>query len=169
MLWAWLLAEVWVVVRVVAGRGKCRWGWLVVCSTLWFIRWPRIGSSCWPVRGRFWCRWGWLFVCSRLWLCSMAEVWVVVLAVVGVGGVGFVGVRGCGRGCWPRVGLSRVLLAPFAWRHPTGFAGVSFATVSGLVVGWSSRCLLMVVVVVDGVGHTGVRGCGRSCWPRCGS
>ena len=107
--------------------------------------------------------------CSTSWVWLLAEVWVVVLAVVGVDGVGFVGVRGCGRGCWSRVGLSRVLSAPPAWRHPTGFAGVSFATVSGLVVGWSSRCLLMVVVVVDGVGHTGVRGCGRSCWPRCGS
>ena len=26
--------------------------------------------------------------------------------------------------------------APPAWRHPTGFAGVSYATVLGLVVGW---------------------------------
>ena len=73
----------------------------------------------------------------------MAEDEVVLLAVVVVDGVGFVGVRRCVRAYWSRVGLPRVLLAPPAWRHPTGFAGVSFATVSGLVVGWSSRCLLM--------------------------
>src|SRR5699024_9031984 len=96
------------------------------------------------------------------------EVEVVALAVVGVDGVGFVDVRRCGRACWPRVGLSRVLLAPPAWRHPTGFAGVSFATVLGLVVGWLVCCLRVVVVVVDVVGHTGVRGCGRGCWPWCG-
>ena len=33
---------------------------------------------------------------------------------------------------------------PLPWRHPTGFAGVSYATVLGLVVGW-----LVVVEVVD--------------------
>ena len=93
----------------------------------------------------------------------------MVLAVVVVDGVSFVGVRGCGRACWLRVGLSCDLLAPPARRHPTGFAGVSFATVLGLVVWWSVCCLLVVVVVVDGVGHTGVRGCGRGCWPLTGS
>src|SRR5690625_744170 len=36
--------------------------------------------------------------------------------------------------------------APPARRHPTGFAGVSHATVSGLVVGW------LVVVEVVGAG-----------------
>src|SRR5699024_8742912 len=41
-------------------------------------------------------------------------------------------------------------------------------TVSGLVVGWLVCCLRVVVVVVDVVGHTGVRGCGRGCWPWCG-
>ena len=100
----------------------------------------------------------------------LAEVEVVVLAVVVVDGVCFVGVRGCGRGWWSRIGWSRVLSTPPAWRHPTGFAGVSFATVAGLVVGWSLgcllRCLLMVVVVVDGVGFVGVRGCGRGWWSR---
>ena len=34
---------------------------------------------------------------------------VVLLAVAVVDGVCFVGVRGCGRACWSRVGLSRVL------------------------------------------------------------
>ena len=29
----------------------------------------------------------------------LAEVWVVLLVVVGVDGVGYVGVRGCGRVC----------------------------------------------------------------------
>ena len=95
-------------------------------------------------------------------------VWVVVLAVVGVDGVGFVGVRGCGHSCWPRVGLSRVLSAPPAWRYPTGFAGVSFATVSGLVVGLSTCCLLVDDFVVDSVFHKSVRCRGRSCWPWCG-
>ena len=58
--------------------------------------------------------------------------------------------------------------APPARRYPSGFAGVSYAIVSGLVVGWSSRCLLMVVVVVDSVFHKSVRCRGRSCWPWCG-
>ena len=84
-------------------------GWLWGCQ--WVVTALLTG-------GRYWCRWGWLFVCSRLWLCSMAEDWVVVLAVVGVVGVGFVEVRRCGRGCWSRVGLSRDLLAPLAPASP---------------------------------------------------
>src|SRR5699024_176020 len=109
-----------------------------------------------------------------------------------VDGVGFDGVRRCGRDCWPWCGSScwpsSLLMAwaslvfevvgvpdgrglgghvtcprPLAWRHPSGFAGVSFATVLGLVVGWLVCCLRVVVVVVDVVGHTGVRGCGRGC------
>src|SRR5699024_5545492 len=56
---------------------------------------------------------------------------------------------------------------PPPWRYPSGFAGVSFATALGLVVGWLVCCLRVVVVVVDVVGHTGVRGCGRGCWPWC--
>ena len=75
-----------------------------------------------------------------------------MLAVAVVDGVGFDGVRRCGCACWPRVGLSRVLLAPPAWRYPSGFAGVSFATVLGLVVGLLACCLRVVVVGVDGAG-----------------
>ena len=56
--------------------------------------------------------------------------------------------------------------APPARRYPSGFAGVSFATVLGLVVGLSSRCLLVAVVVVDDVFHKSVRGCGRGWWSR---
>lgn len=93
----------------------------------------------------------------------------MVLAVVGVDGAGFSCVRGCGRACWSRVGLSRVLSAPPARRYPTGFAGVSFATVSGLVVWLSLRCLRVAVAGVDGVCFIGVRCCGCGCWPRCGS
>ena len=48
------------------------------------------------------------------WAWLLAEVWVVVVVVVGVDGVGFGGVRRRVRGCWSRVGLSRVLLAPLA-------------------------------------------------------
>src|SRR5699024_5576593 len=88
--------------------------------------------------------------------------------VVGGGCWGLVEGRRCGRACWPRVRLPRVLLAPLAWRQPSGFAGVSFATVLGVVVGWLVCCLRVVVVVVDVVGHTGVRCRGRGCWPRCG-
>ena len=62
----------------------------------------------------------------------------------------------------------RVVATPPAWRHPTGFAGVSFATVSGLVVGWSLRCLRVAVVGVDGVFHKSVRYRGHGCWPWCG-
>ena len=59
--------------------------------------------------------------------------------------------------------------APPAWRHPSGFAGVSFATVSGLVVGWLVVVEGMDVGVVECVGHTSVRRRGCDCWPRCGS
>ena len=69
------------------GRGRCRWGWLFVCSMSWFIRWPRFGSLSWPVRGRSWCQWSGLFVCSTMWVRLLAEVWVNSLAVVGVDGV----------------------------------------------------------------------------------
>lgn len=110
----------------------------------------------------------------------MAEVEVVELAVVVVNGVGFVGVRGCGRGCWPRGGLSRVLLAPPAWRYPSGFAGVSFATVLGLGVWWSVLCVFVDALwplqvsmgqafrVFEVVGVIAGRGVGRGegcCWP----
>ena len=79
-------------------------------------------------------------------------------------------VMGVGSGWCPVPwAMCRVVAAPPAWRHPSGFAGVFFATVSGLVVGLSLRCLLMVVVVVDGVCFVGVRCRGRGCWPRCGS
>lgn len=99
----------------------------------------------------------------------MAVVEVVELAVAVVDGVGFGGVRLGGRDCWSRVGLSRVLLAPPAWRYPSGFAGVSYATVLGLVVGLLACCLRVVVVGVDGVCFMGVRCRGHKCWPRCGS
>ena len=69
------------------GRGRCRWGWLFVCSTLWFIRWPGIGSLSWPVRGRSWCQWSGLFVCSTMWVRLLAENWVNSLAACGVDGV----------------------------------------------------------------------------------
>ena len=107
-------------------------------------------------------------------------VWVVLLAVVVVDGVGFVGVRRCVRVGWSRGGLSRVLLAPPAWRHPSGFAGVSFATVLGLVVGLSVGCrwvvgpwsvsvsMAWVTRVFEVVGVAAGRGLGRGegrCWP----
>ena len=59
--------------------------------------------------------------------------------------------------------------APPARRHPSGFAGVSYATVSGLVVGWLVVVEGMDVGVVECVGHTSVRRRGCDCWPRCGS
>lgn len=58
--------------------------------------------------------------------------------------------------------------APPARRHPSGFAGVSFATVSGLVVGWLAVVEVVDLGVVECVGHTSVRCRGRNCWPRCG-
>ena len=47
-----------------------------------------------------------------------------------------------GRGVGGRVACPR----PLPWRYPSGFAGVFFATVLGLVVGWLERCLLVVAV-----------------------
>ena len=89
--------------------------------------------------------------------------WLVVVEVVGVGVVECVGM-GVGSGWCPVPWvMCRVVAAPPAWRHPSGFAGVSFATVSGLVVGWSACCLCVAVAGVDGVCHTGVRRCGCVC------
>ena len=104
-------------------------------------------------RGWLWGGWPWSRSLTRGW----SSVWTWVLALVNVRVVGFV------------PGHCRAIAAPPAWRYPSGFAGVSFATVLGLVVWWSSRCLPVDDFGVDGVGHTGVRGCGRGCWPRCGS
>ena len=59
--------------------------------------------------------------------------------------------------------------APPARRHPSGFAGVSYATVSGLVVGWLVVVEVVDLGVVECVGHTSVRRRGYDCWPRCGS
>ena len=69
-----------------------------------------------------------------------------------------------GRGVGGRVTCPR----PLPWRHPSGFAGVCFATVLGLGVWWSVRGSCVAVVGVDGAGYVCVRGCGRGCWPRCG-
>ena len=46
---------------------------------------------------------------------------------------------------------------PLPWRHPTGFAGVSYATVSGLVVGWLAVVEVVDAGVVECVGHKSVR------------
>ena len=137
----------------------------------------RRGHDCWP-------------------RCGSSSCLPVV--VVGVDCVFHKSVRRCGCGCWPWCGLSwwplPLLMAcaslvfdvvgvvvgrglvcrvtcsrPLAWRHPSGFAGVSFATVLGLVVGLLACCLLVVVVGVDGVCHTGVRGCGCVRWSLFGS
>lgn len=62
---------------------------------------------------------------------------------------------------------------PLPWRYPTGFAGVCFATVTGLVVWWLVRGLLVDVLwpwwvsmgwafrVFDDVGASAGRGSGR--------
>src|SRR5690625_6073819 len=95
--------------------------------------------------------------------------WLVVVEGLGVEVVKCVGM-GVGSGWCPVPWTTcRVVVAPPARRYPTGFAGVSFATVLGLVVGWSPRCLLVADFGVDGVGFVGVRCRGRGCWPRSGS
>ena len=89
--------------------------------------------------------------------------WLVVVEVVDAGVVECVGM-GVGSGWCPVPwAMCRVVAAPPAWRHPSGFAGVSFATVSGLAVGWSACCLCVAVAGADGVCHTGVRRCGCVC------
>ena len=74
-----------------------------------------------------------------------------------------------GRGVGRRVACPR----PLPWRYPTGFAGVCFATVTGLVVWWLVRGLLVDVLwpwwvsmgwafrVFDDVGASAGRGLGR--------
>lgn len=112
-----------------------------MCSTLWFIRWPRIGSLSWPLPVSM--------------VCSTS-----VFDVVGVT---------AGRDVGGRVSCSRPLL----WRYPSGFAGISHATVLGLGVWWSVRGLLvdalwpLLVSMVwtmcefEGVGVPVGRGVGR--------
>lgn len=86
-----------------------------------------------------------------------------------------------GRGVGGRVTCPRPLL----WRYPSGFAGVSFATVLGLGVWWSVCCLLVddlwplrvsmvwAMCVFEGVGVPAGRGLGRGAgrgWGRwCGT
>src|SRR5699024_1176103 len=117
----------------------------------------------------------WLFDERGLGCLSLNGLWVVVCVFTRacwyIGGSGVVwlggGMNPPGR-C--RVNIFGYIPPPCAaspaWRYPSGFAGVSFATVSGLVVGW-----LVVVEVVDAgvvecVGHTSVRFGGRDWWPR---
>src|SRR5699024_11913337 len=47
-----------------------------------------------------------------------------------------------GRGVGGRVSCPR----PLPWRYPSGFAGMCFATVSGLGVWWTVCCLLVVAL-----------------------
>ena len=124
------------------------------------------------------------------------------MVVFGVDGLGFSCVRRCRRVCWPLTGslwwplpVSMVCSTsvfddvgvtagrgvgrrvscprPLPWRYPTGFAGVCFATVTGLVVWWLVRGLLVDVLwpwwvsmgwatsVFEGVGACAGRGLGR--------
>src|SRR5699024_2297097 len=95
--------------------------------------------------------------------------WLVVVEGMGVEVVECVGV-GVGSGWCPVPwAMCGVVATPPAWRHPSGFAGVSYATNMGLVVRRSARCLLVDAFGVDGVGFVGVRCRGRGCWSRCGS
>src|SRR5699024_6121655 len=73
-----------------------------------------------------------------------------------------------GRGVGGRVSCPR----PLPWRYPTGFAGMCFATASGLGVWWAVRWLLVValwrglVPMARALGvFEHVRGRGRVCWP----
>ena len=111
--------------------------------------------------------------------------WLVVVEVVDAGMVEYVVeyvVMGVGSGWCPVPwAMCRVVAAPPARRHPTGFAGVSFATVLGLVVGLSSRgrnvacwwsssvsmvCSTRVFDVVDMVADRGVGCPGGRRWCR---
>ena len=113
---------------------------------------PPASPECSTPQSRGWLWGGW--PCSRSLTRGWSSVWAWVLALVGARCRGL------------RVGL---LSRPLPWRHPSGFAGVFHATNMGLVVRRSARCLLVVVVVVDGVGFVGVRCRGRGCWSRIGS
>ena len=62
--------------------------------------------------------------------------------------------------------LPRPVPRPLPWRYPSGFAGVSFATVLGLVVGWLVVVEGMDVEVVECVFHKSVQLGGRDWWPR---
>ena len=99
----------------------------------------------------------------------MAEVEVVLLAVVVVDGVGFVGVRRGGCVGWSRVGLPSVLLAPL----PGVTLPASPEYLSPLYWGWlwggrSTACpwttsvsMVWVIRVFEVVGVTVGRGVGR--------
>lgn len=129
---------------------------------MWLLAEVWVAAS--PAHGRGCCRWSGLFVCSRLWLCSMAEDWVVVLAVAGVDGAEHLRVRACSRvwagvlavvwvvlvvaggrllrvhGCWWVAGRRLGRLGRLGWKLVDDFCGA-------------------------GLGFLGVRGCGRGYWP----
>src|SRR5699024_9451368 len=80
------------------------------------------GRVCWPLTG------------SLSWPLSVSMVCSTrVFDVVGVA---------AGRGVGGRVSCPR----PLPWRYPSGFAGMCFATVSGLGVWWTVCCLLVVAL-----------------------
>ena len=103
----------------------------------------RFCACSWSPCGRGWCRWGWFFACSRVWACLLAEVWVVLLVVVGVDGAGYVRVRGCSR----------------VFEGVGGCAGRRLGRLGRL--GWS----LVDDFCGAGVGFSSVRGCELKCWP----
>ena len=104
-------------------------------------------------------------MCSTMWAGLLAEVWVVLLVVVGVDGADYLRVRGCGWAYWPSSGL-------FWWSLVDDFcvfkgvaapAGRRLGRLGRL--GWS----LVDDLCGAGVGFSRVRGCGRGCWPGIGS
>src|SRR5699024_3899055 len=85
------------------GRLRCRWHELRWCSMSWAWLLVEVWVVELPARGRRRCRLCVPQECSMSWAWLLAEVWVVLVAAAVADGVCFVGVRGCGRGCWPRI------------------------------------------------------------------
>ena len=123
----------------------------------------------WTPCGRLWCRWCGLCAGSRVWACLLAEVWVVLLVVVGVDGAGYVRVRACSR-VWVVV-LAIVWVVEVACRLTTFacsrvwvgvLAVVSVVWVVGVVCWWTTFVVLgWAFWVFEGVGGVAGRRLGR--------
>ena len=100
-------------------------------------------------------------MCSTMWAGLLAEVWVVLLVVVGVDGADYLRVRGCGWAYWPSSRSSRSSLVD----DFCVFEGV--AALSGRRLGRLGRLGWSLVddFCGAGVGLLSVRGCGLRWWP----
>lgn len=103
-LWAWLLAENWVVVRVVLVVAPLDFNSVRACSMSWTCSVVGVWVDSLVASAVDGLGFDGVRACLMSRTCSVAVVWVVLVAVAGVDGVFHKSVRGYGRACWPRIG-----------------------------------------------------------------